>query len=324
MRVFTDWEGPWVLTDFAYEVAIAVFNNHEFFERLSQYDDYLYLIERRQGYEVGDTLRLLAPFLVAADVSSDELREIAERTLRYVPDADEAMGRLISKGFEPVVISTAYEQFLEVSAKPLGVGYHCTKFRPEDYKIPSDEKEFLIEAVEIIASLPEIEIPPDSESLKAVKWLDDFFWRKLRSFKVWRVIEEVKAMGGRRKLEVLKGYGVENPIVIGDSISDVDMMSWARERGLSISFNGNEYAVSNAKVAVISETALAEVYVVEAYARDGFEGVKRASSFEFDSDLVERLKGTRIYIIEGDNLREIVRTSKDMRRRLRGLAGSLS
>jgi len=94
---FTDWEGPWVLTDFAYEIAIAFFNNHEFFERLSQYDDYLVLVEKKEGYEAGDTLKLLAPFIVASGVSSEELKDLAEKVVTYTPDAEDSMSYLLRK-----------------------------------------------------------------------------------------------------------------------------------------------------------------------------------------------------------------------------------
>jgi predicted HAD superfamily phosphohydrolase len=145
MLFFTDWEGPWVLTDFAYEVAIAFFNNHEFFERLSQYDDYLVLIEQKENYEAGDTLKLLAPFLVALDVTSEELRDLAEKVLAYTPDAEESMRYLIERGFEPVVISTSYIQFLEVSAKPLGINkIHSTHFKPEAGSIVLEEPDLPI------------------------------------------------------------------------------------------------------------------------------------------------------------------------------------
>ncbi len=325
MLFFTDWEGPWVLTDFAYEVAIAFFNNHEFFERLSQYDDYLVLIEKRRGYEAGDTLRLLAPFIVALGISSDELKDLAERVLAYTPDAEESIGYLLKKGIEPVVISTAYEHFLEVSAKPLGIRrIHATAFKPEKYRLPKDERDYILEAVEVIASLPEIDIPPNDRSKSSVEWLNDFFWNKLAKMEAGRILDEVRAVGGQRKLEVVRSYGIPNPVVIGDSISDHAMLSWAKESGLAVSFNGNEFAVRNSNLAVISETTFAEAYIVEAYLSGGVEGVRKSVRREFDSDIADKLKGTEFYWIDESNVEEVVSKSKAMRRRLRGLAGALS
>ncbi len=325
MLFFTDWEGPWVLTDFAYEVAIAFFNNHEFFERLSQYDDYLVLIERREDYEAGDTLRLLAPFIVALGISSNELKDLAEKVLAYTPDAEESMRYLLKRGIEPVVISTAYEQFLDVSAKPLGINrIHATSFNPEQYSLPREERDFILQAVEIIASLPEIEIPLDESSKSSIKWLNDFFWNRLANMEAGRILSDVKAVGGQRKLDVVRSYDILNPIVIGDSISDHAMLSWAKENGLAVSFNGNEFAVKNSNLAIVSETTFAEAYIVEAYLSGGLDGVKRAIKREFESELIDRLKETRYYWIGKSNIDEVINKSKTMRRKLRGLAGALS
>ncbi len=325
MLFFTDWEGPWVLTDFAYEVAIAFFNNHEFFERLSQYDDYLVLIEHREGYEAGDTLRLLAPFIVALGVSSDELKDLAEKVLAYTPDAEESMRYLMKKEIQPVVISTAYEQFLEVSAKPLGIRkIHATAFEPEKYRLPKEERKLLLQAVEIIASLPEIEIPLNDRSKSSVEWLNDFFWNKLAKTEAGKILNEVKAVGGQRKLEVVRCYGIPNPIVIGDSISDYAMLSWAKENGLAVSFNGNEFAVKNSNLAIVGNTTFAEAYIVEAYLSEGVKGVRKSVRREFNSDIADKLKETEFYWIDESNVDEVINKSKAMRRRLRGLAGALS
>ena len=311
--IFTDWEGPWVLTDFAYECAVAFFNSHEFFERLSQYDDYLVLVEKRKDYEAGDTLRLLAVFLVANEVSSEELRNLAEKVLKLTPDAEIAIKKLKET---PVVISTSYEQFLEVSAKYLGVEKHiyCTKFKPENYRLNSDEKEAILEAVEVIANLPEITIPPDERAKDAINWLNDFFWNRLQKTGAKRILDEVKAIGGKRKLEVVLKYGVEKPIVIGDSISDKDMLAYAKENGIAIAFNGNEFALSNSTLAIIAESALGEVDVVNRCLENDLNWIKD----------IANVTGGKVYRLDRANFEDVLKESKAMRAKLRGLAGYLS
>lgn len=133
MRFFTDWEGPWILNDIAYELCLAVFNNGEFFERLSQYDDYLMLTGRSSA---GSTLKLIAPFLVAAELKRDEIVKISRDLARFVPQAEEAMKFLCEK-YEAVVISTSYEDYLKVTSEMLGVKGHLhgTSFDPEKYEI---------------------------------------------------------------------------------------------------------------------------------------------------------------------------------------------
>ncbi|ADB57889.1 hypothetical protein [Archaeoglobus profundus] len=308
--IFTDWEGPWVLTDFAYECAMAFFNSYEFFERLSQYDDYLVLVEKKEDYDAGDTLRLLAVFLVANDVSNEELKDLAEKVLKYTPDAEEAIKELKN----PIVISTSYEQFLEVSAGPLGLKYYCTSFKPENYNLSQSLKKEIVEAVEIIANLPEIRIPPDEETLSAINWLNNFFWNRLAKTEAGRILDEVKAVGGKRKLEVILKYKPKKPVVIGDSISDKDMLSYAKEKGIAISFNGNEFALENSNLAIIAESAYAEVEVVKRCLSEGLDWI----------EVCEDVRGGKVCRVDKLDFDELLKESKAMRARLRGLAGYLS
>ncbi len=156
---FTDWEGPWITTDFAYEAALAFLNNYEFFRRLSQYDDYLAYVVKKEDYEAGDTLRLLAPFLVAAEVTKEELYRLSEKIATFVPDALEAMNWLL-KRYTPVVISTSYSIYLEKTAGMLGISEHLhgTPFDPERYSMDREERKWLLEQVDVIASLSLIHI----------------------------------------------------------------------------------------------------------------------------------------------------------------------
>jgi len=154
--------------------------------------------------------------------------------------------------------------------------------------------------------------------------LNDFFWNKLAKTEAGKILNEVKAIGGQRKLEVVRSYDIPNPIVIGDSISDYAMLSWAKENGLAVSFNGNEFAVKNSNLAIVGNTTFAEAYIVEAYLSEGVEGVRKSVRREFNSDIADKLKETEFYWIDESNVDEVINKSKAMRRRLRGLAGALS
>ncbi len=115
MFFFTDWEGPWILTDFALELTMAAFNNERFFRNLSAYDDYLAYDVKREGYEAGYTMKLLAPFISAAGFRNSDLELIARQTAKFVPHAKEAMN-FLKKRWTPVIISTSYMQYLKITA----------------------------------------------------------------------------------------------------------------------------------------------------------------------------------------------------------------
>jgi len=305
---FTDWEGPWILTDFALELCMAVFNNARFFSNLSEYDDYLAYEVKKEGYEAGYTLKFLTPFLAAAEIKNRDVERIAELSARFVPDAEKAMARLQEK-WKPVVISTSYTQYLKKTAEMIGVksDLHGTEVDFDSIRLPENLKKELLDMIDVIASLSREEL---------FRELDRLFSRQ----DVKEVVESVKAIGAGEKAEIVKSYcesmGIDFPVVVGDSISDYKMFEVARSMGgVAIAFNGNEYALKHADVAIISPTAMSEAEVIELFME------KREKAFDMLSNV--SIPETEIYIMENSDFAEVLEKSKRMRVRLRGLAGEL-
>lgn len=305
---FTDWEGPWILTDFALELCMVVFNNARFFANLSEYDDYLAYEVKKEGYEAGYTLKLLAPFLAATEIKNRDVERIAELSARFVPDAEKAMARL-QKRWKPVVISTSYTQYLRKTADMIGVkgDLHGTEVDFDSISLPENLKKELLEMIDVIASLSREEL---------FRELDRLFSRQ----DVKEIVESVKAIGAGEKAEIVKNYcesvGIDFPVVVGDSISDYKMFEVARSMGgVAIAFNGNEYALKHADVAIISPTAMSEAEVIKLFME------KREKAFDKLSNL--SIPETEIYIMENSDFAEVLEKSKRMRVRLRGLAGEL-
>ncbi|RUM34529.1 MAG: hypothetical protein DSY33_01900 [Archaeoglobus sp.] len=295
LSIVTDWEGPWVLNDFAYEICRELFPDG-FFEKLSSYDDYLAYEVQKPDYNPGDTLRLIAPFLVARNINSEWMKKVAKPV--YLKDAS-VSSKSLSR-FNIIVASTAYEQFLEVSCAKLGLKFKGTKFIPEKYSMDSNERSFLLGSIEKV-------IKADFD------WLDLFFWEELQGFKTsGRIIAELKVMGGKRKMEVAVEEGAK--ISIGDSISDVDMLEFTAKKGLAIAFNGNRFALEKANLAIISDTALSISTAIHVYALDGIDGVKKLcgnNGFYWLPDMTK------------DEFDLVVNRSESYRRRMRGIAGKL-
>ncbi len=313
MHFFTDWEGPWIINDIAYELCIALFNNPEFFERLSQYDDYLAWIEKKQ--QAGDTLRLLAPFFVAAGLKNDEIRVISRQTARFVKDASEAI-EFLQRKYKPVVISTSYMPYLEETTKLIGLkgDIYGTDFDPEKYEIEEKWKIWLLEKVDEIASLNNISLEnPDRE---VVSYLNNLFQNEMRRTPFKRILDDVRVVGSKKKREIVMRYADERIIAVGDSISDVDMFDYAKEMGgAAVAFNGNEFALKHANVAIISESALSEALVIDIFLNYGFEGLMNIDRMEHPLSV-----DFEIYFEIDDS---VIKRSEKMRKRIRGKAGEL-
>ena len=316
MHFFTDWEGPWIINDIAYELCISLFNNPEFFERLSQYDDYLYWVEKKPRYQAGDTLKLLAPFFVAADLKKEEIIEISKQTARFVKDASEAMD-FLQKRYKPVVISTSYLPYLEITTKILDVDgdVYGTEFDPEKYNIDDKWKKWLLKKVDEIASLNDIEI--ENPDKKSVSYLNNLFWKELQKTPFKKVLDDAKVIGSEKKREIVKSYGEGIVITIGDSISDIGMFDYARKKGgLALSFNGNKFALEHANVALISESALSEALVVDVFINYGMSGLKKIDEIDHPLSDVD----FELYFEVNDN---VIKKSLKMRKKIRGKAGEL-
>lgn len=170
-----DLEGPLSCQDHAYEAMKLVPNGQKLFEEISRFDDVLALAGQK-NYEPGDTLKLIAPFLVYGGVKEADLKRIS-RKATLVPGAKKLVGFLQKAGWQVFVISTSYEQHALSIAKKLGISsgnVFCTKFPPKE--VMGGKRK--VEALKVISqktgvALKEMVVVGDSitdfKMLKAVK-----------------------------------------------------------------------------------------------------------------------------------------------------------
>jgi energy-converting hydrogenase A subunit R len=287
-RVFvSDCEGPISKNDNAFEVTSRfVPDGDRLFTVVSRYDDVLAEVVRKPGYEAGDTLKLILPFLKAYGVTDEKMREFSAEHLVCIPGIRDTLQyvRSLAPAF---IVSVSYEHYLEALCEVLEFPFenaYCTRVRLDNYGIREDEKEQLKQIAKEIAKLPVFEIPSDTESLndlprkeqKTVTWLDEIFWTRIADMEIGRIYSEVKPIGGGEKAEAIKdivdrlGVSVEDAMYVGDSITDDEAFRLVeRKGGLAVSFNGNQYAVRNAEVAVLSENSIVTAVIADAFLRFG-------------------------------------------------------
>ena len=89
-------------------------------------------------------------------------------------------------------------------------------------------------------------------------------------------IFETRVIGGERKAEAVreiveeKGIGLRDVIAVGDSITDYKMLNEvATHDGISVVFNGNEYAVPYANVGLASVDIRFLYILCDAFVRGG-------------------------------------------------------
>jgi energy-converting hydrogenase A subunit R len=267
-----DLEGPLSPQDNAYEVMGLVDRGKEIFEVISRYDDLLTLA-KRQGYEPGDTLKLIVPFLIYHGITEEDIERVSKRA-KVVNGAKETIAHLRENGWKVHIISTSYQQHAYNIAEQLGVAREdvaCTKLELSKYRNAS--------GLELVAEVEKTileKLYPRMRDDEIVATLDDFFFNKLQRTQLGKVFNEVRVVGGKRKVEAMLGFlkrhnaKLSDCAAIGDSITDFKMLrEVSRGGGIAIAFNGNEYSLPYCDIAVASQDLRALLPVMDAFASDG-------------------------------------------------------
>ncbi|HDQ05765.1 MAG TPA: hypothetical protein ENN36_03460 [Candidatus Bathyarchaeota archaeon] len=291
-RIFvTDCEGPISKNDNAFELTSSfVPDGDSFFALVSKYDDVLADVVKKPGYKAGDTLRLILPFLKAFGATDKKMRDFSARNVLLVPGAKDTL-TFVRQLMPSFIVSTSYEQYISSLCKLTSFPFentYCTRLNIDKYDIGKEETKRLRELRREMAALPMIEIPENASSVsdfsrrdrETIRRLDEIFWQTIPGMESGRMLREVNPVGGSEKARAVQdiveklGCTLDRVMYVGDSITDVQPLRLVKESGgLSVSFNGNDYAVRESAVAVLSGDATVTSVLAEAFSRHGKEGV---------------------------------------------------
>jgi len=349
----SDCEGPISKNDNAFEITSHyVPNGDKLFTVISRYDDVLADILKRPGYRAGSTLKFVLPFLKAYDVTDREMQLFSARNLLLIQNSRNTLQhvRSIANAF---IVSTSYEHYIRALCQTLDFPFentYCTKLNLGKYRIAEAERLRLRKVADEIAQMPVFEIPSETKSLEdlseksreTVKRLDDIFLKELASMESGKMLSEVSPIGGSGKAaavnDIAKKLGVKlaDIIYVGDSITDEEAFKLVRENGgLTVSFNGNRYAVENAEIAVMSEDTTITAVIAEAFTRFGKEQTMKLTE-KFTLEALEKASITPTLInqlakshpeglpkvknITSQNMETLAKESSDFRKKVRGEA----
>ncbi len=302
-------------------------NGDKLFEVISRYDDLLTL-EEREGYEPGDTLALIIPFLVLHNISEADIAALASKA-SLTGGAAELVSWLQSKSWRIFCISTSYEQYAIHITQKLGIYAHnvaCTPFPLDKFRqtLGKEDSQLLQQAEEDILTMH-----PATDDDRIKQNLDNFFWEKLPATNLGMAIREVKPIGGRRKVAALNRFAdkyaqpLSNWVVVGDSITDFRMLQAVKEvGGLAIAFNANEYALPYSTMSLASTSINDLREILEVWQQGQRSRVERIVKEK------ERIgsSGDRGYFhwLSGrENIDEVIEIHKRIRSLVREEAGKL-
>jgi energy-converting hydrogenase A subunit R len=353
-KVFiSDCEGPISKNDNAFELtAHYVLNGEQLFTVISRYDDVLADVVKKPGYKAGDTLKLILPFLKAYGVTDRKMRSFSAKTLLLISNVKESLAftRKIAHTF---IISTSYEHYIRALCQAINFPFknvYCTKVKMDKYLLSQKERDKLRELAAEIAKMPVIEIPKGAGSIQdfpkqhqqVIRRLDEIFWEEIAKMEIGKVFNKVNPVGGREKAEAVMqiaknlGVSLSEVVYVGDSITDVEAFKKVRNSGgLTISFNGNEYAIREAEIAIMSEKALVTALLTAVFCKFGKQSVfelvnnwsfERLRELNVDTELKNKFfeaygeKLPRVEVVTAANMERLAKESTTFRKTVRGEA----
>ncbi len=353
-RIFvSDCEGPISKNDNAFELAENFIpNGDSFFANVSKYDDVLVDALKKPGYSAGSTLKLILPFFKAYGVTDQQMEDFSAKNIILIANTKNTLHH-IQKIADSFIVSTSYEHYIKALCKTVNFPYkntYCTKVRLDKCPITPKEKEQLREIAQEIAQMPLINIPPNAKALEdfsqsdqtAIQRLDEVFWSLIPKMFVGKFLVDVITVGGEQKAaaicDAVKRLGVKlaEVMYVGDSITDVEAFKLVNANGgLTVSFNGNSYAVKNAEVAVQSESNLITAVIADLFGKLSKKQTLKALnpwSVEtlrengVDEDLLKQISTLppdalpKVQIVTTKNMDSIVKESCAFRKKVRGVA----
>ncbi len=353
-RIFiSDCEGPISKNDNAYELAENFIpNGDKFFANISKYDDVLADVLKKPGYSAGSTLRLILPFFKAYGVSDRQMEEFSAKNILLIANTQATL-RYVQDIADAFIVSTSYQHYIKSLCNAVGFPYkntYCTKLTLDNVAITPQEKDCLREIAQEIAQMPQITIPPNAKAPSdfspadraSLARLDAVFWEEIPKMFVGKFLTDVVTVGGEQKAQAIRDAAehldvtLADVMYVGDSITDVEAFRLVRENGgLTVSFNGNSYAVKNAEVSVLSESNMVLALLADLFVRLGTVQTQKIilnwcrAAVEMSGTNAALLKQLyTVYpgalpltqIVTAKNMQAIINESSEFRKKVRGVA----
>lgn len=333
----TDCEGPLTLNDNAYEMADKfIENGGELFKILSLYDDYIVDMVKKENYKAGNTLKLILPFFVVENLTNQDFIDFSKDNIYAVRDSKFLLNYL-KNAMNTYIVSTSYGQYIEAVSNYMQLPFENTFYTKVDIdslKLNDEEIKKIIEFKDLI-----LKNPDDYELF------DDIFFNQISKMGIYEKIRDIEVVGGEGKKlaidEIIRRDDINQDQIfyIGDSITDVEPLAFAhKNNGISVSFNGNEYPLKVAEIAIVSPSAVATAVIANVYAEndknyvlefikdynDSEDLEKIFDDYNIDEDIKNKFfevfadEYPLIQTVTDENYEKILKVSKEMRNNIRG------
>lgn len=326
-------------------------NGGHFYDVITRYDSLCTYVLNRDSNSFGNTMKMMAPFLKAFGATDLQMHNASAETLELMPEAGTIMRHAL-KVMSTFITTSLYEHdvmnicdYLNI---PMG-NISCTDISLDAQDMSRQDARTLRDAASIVTSLkiPKIEyllnVPMELHPLdvKILKTMDDLTVELLAMNSASSIMRSMTSVGSNEKaytlLEIRRKTSIDldGTVYIGSDTSDYQAMELVKESGgLSLSFNGADFAVRGSNVAVLSNDCTVAGVLLQEFYNGGIEAVlelvnnwdrkslkKRSFS---DPHLIEAMlaanpkKLPEVFAINRQNIEEVVEKSVAYRKRILG------
>ncbi|MDR3283219.1 MAG: hypothetical protein LBS92_06420 [Candidatus Methanoplasma sp.] len=265
-------------------------NGGKFYDLISRYDNISAHLLNRDDGRYGNTARYIAPFLKAFGATDYGLYSQAKIGMTLMPESGRVM-RYLNDLLPTFVNTTAYEHYVMAMCEALKIprtSVDCTEVSMDGHDLGRQEARAIREFASEINSLRlssaeyklDVHVRLPREDVEMVERLDTIFRERLPSMDAARLMKDVRTVSTEEKayclLETRKRTQVdlEGTAYVGGDMTDYQAMDLVRDSsGLSLSFNGSDFAVRGCNVAVMSRDCTVAAVLVHAFYNEGIEAV---------------------------------------------------
>lgn len=326
-------------------------NGAHFYDVVERYDALTAYVLGREEASAGSTVKWVVPFLKANGASDYLVHQAYRETLEMMPNAKESFG-YISRMLPTFVTTSMYRHgWLSVSEE-LGdpaCEVYCSDMeldgmnlgRAEARKVRDMSAE--IAALKIPKVVYELNVPTEVDPLdvKILKTMDDILQKRLAELPAMGHMESTSPVTSHKKayqlLDIRKRTGIDldSTMYMGGEDTDFQCLDLVRNAsGVSVSFNGSDFAVRGCNIAVLSKDATVGAVLAALFYDRGIEAIleltenwnrKYLKNCDFpDRNLLDRMlannprKLPEVYAVDKHNVDEIAARSVEFRRKLLG------
>ena len=327
-------------------------NGAHFYDVLVRYDELVAYVLGREEASAGNAVKWAVPFLKANGATDYLVSSFAGEDLELMPGAGEAI-RYISNLMPSFVTTSMHEHGVMKVSEALGEPL-CEFFGSQmdlDSSQPGRaEKRKLVEMCEEITALRipkseyKLNVPMEVDQLdvKIIKTMDDILQNRIPELSAMNLMESTIPVTSHKKayrlLDIRRQTNIDldATLYMGGNNTDFQAMDLVKDSGgVSISFNGTDFAVRGSNVAIMSKDSTVGAVFAEQFYNRGLESVLELANnwsrdylkkADFpDENLVDRMlkahprKLPEVYAVDKKNVDEIAALSAAYRKKHLGI-----